>query len=170
MAAIAINLRRVLRAYIAEASKDLDEISYADLIEAARRDLGNDEDFAYAAAEEIISMFVPEILREVMRSRRHESIELAHGYVSLNEGTGVSAMERISRVLEGTGSGGYKSLLVHRKAELLALNERDEKQMATTRRWVGFRSELASKMNNTQLVQDLDPQFLDRAWRRHFQD
>lgn len=162
-----VSPRLALRSWLREVTDDAHEISYTQLTVLAQQEFANDPEFALAAAQEFIAALIPEMLGELMRHRRRDMVSVHSGYVS-GEKVSLSAMDRISRVLEGTGSGGYKSLIEHTKPELLALNERDELQVATTRKWIGFRGELAAKMTNTQIVGDLKPAFVEGTWARYF--
>lgn len=160
--------KQALRTWLAEVTEDAHEVSYSQLTLLAQQEFGDDPEFVHAAATAFIASVLPEVLGEIMRHRRRDMVSVHSGYVS-GERISLSAMDRISRVLEGTGQGGFKSLLEHTKPELLALNERDELQMATTRKWVGFRGDLAAKMNNSQIVADLKPAFIEGTWARYFQ-
>lgn len=164
-----INFRGILRRYIEEFTEGVDEVTYSELIEFAQHDLMVNDEIVLAAAEELVSVLVPEILREVMRGRRHEVVAVSSGFFSQKR-VDETAIERISKVFEGTGHGGYKALFLHRKFELLDLNRRDELQMATTRKWVDFRGELAERMNDTQVVGDLNQTFITNTWNRFFVD
>jgi hypothetical protein len=157
-----------LREILWERWESSDEISTAELIAEIREQHGADMAFLAAFFDEYLVAVVNEILEHFARGSRQAFIRTPGGRVS-REKLEENAKTRLAHVFEANGKGTYRSFLALRKRDLLDLNERDEKVIATRRNWVSFRSDLARRMNMKQTVAEVfSTSEIDAAWRKAF--
>lgn len=160
-------LRVILREFVEHVVDGEDDLKTEELIAYAIKRFDHDQEFLVAAARDVIPVVVPEMLRDVIGRRKQEIMATPSGFVKRDK-LELTARERLSKVFEGTGSG-YKAFLTLKKRDLLQLNERDEKDIATRTRWVAFRADLAERMSDTQPVAAaFTSRQLEDAWKRHF--
>lgn len=161
-------VRVILREFIENVIEGEDNLDRNEIVKYALKRFERDEEFLAAAARDLVPVLVPEVLRAIVSQRREEFVQTPTGAVRRNK-LEETARERLSKVFEATGKG-YQSFLTLRKHNLLALNERDEKEISTRQSWVAFRTDLVKKMNDVKTVADsFTGVELDRAWRKHFE-
>lgn len=158
-------IRSILHEFLVPIVEGEDELDQAQLIDLAFMRFQDDEEFLRAAARDLIPTLVPDVLARIVHQMKGH-VKTSTGYLS-KEALDMTARERYKKVFEGTGSG-YKSLLKLKKKELLDLCERDERTVSTMQAWISFRRELASKMNDDQVVGDLSSRVLENTWNKHF--
>lgn len=168
MALEARALRDIVAEFVQEVLDGSDEIRTTDLVEHALSRFESDEEFARAVARDVISVVVPEVLRSIVHRSKRTMLSTPSGVIR-RDSLEKTARERLSRVFEGTG-GGYRSILDLNKSQLLTLNERDAKQITGLIRWVDFRADLASQMDDSQVVRDLPSGVLTDLWGKHLDD
>lgn len=160
-------LRAILREFIVNVVDGEDEINQDELVAYATKRFADDDEFARAAARDVLPVVVPEVLRKVMHERKDSVVKTSTGYISKAK-IEKTAREKLANIWEGSGSG-YKCILAMRKPHLLALNERDEKQIETMSKWIGLRADLAEKLDAMQIVGDLPSSVLDSLWKKHIE-
>lgn len=161
-------VRVILREFVKQVIEGEDEINTAELLDYAIKRFEGDEEFRVAALRDLLSVLVPDVLAQVVREAKGELVRNATGYVT-NRKVEETTREKLGKVFESSGHG-YKSFLALRKHDLVALNERDAKEVATRQRWIDFRIDLAGRMNDTQPIGDaFTGNELEATWKKHFE-
>jgi len=159
-----------LREFLHERWEQSDQISTTALTTEVRERFGADVTFLTEFFDEYLQDVVEKILAYFARNGRRAFIETSEGFIS-REKLEENARTRLAHVFEASGTGIYRSFLSLDKKQLLELNERDEKTIATRKNWVGFRRDLAGRMTAKQTVAErFSTAELEAAWRKHFSE
>lgn len=161
-------VRVILREFVKNVVDGEDEIDNQEIVQYALSRFAHDAEFTTAAARDCISVMVPDVLGEVIRSMRAEFVSTPSG-AKRRSAIDETARERFAKVFEGTGAG-YKTFLALKKSHLIALNERDSKENQRREQWIALRAGFAKQMNATETVGErFSGPELDAAWKKHFQ-
>lgn len=159
-------VRVILNEFIDEYIDGADEIAADELIAEAEQRFTTDDEFAAAAARDILATLIPVLLRNRI-GRRRDVLETARGGIKRAR-LEQTARERLAQVFESV-DGRYRNLLTMRRPELRSVIADRKTQVAGELRWIkGLRAFEKALPDDTTPLASLPSQRLDEIWQEHF--
>lgn len=160
-----VTVRSVILAVIKDALEDTGEVDQEAVSDFVINYVADDTEMVAALLRETLPALVSDVLQKYVHQQKSEVLRIPTGAISRVK-VEATVRERLAKIFESTRDG-YKPILSLTKAELLDLNERDQRTVDSTMRWIGFRSEIAAAINEGQTAGELPSRVLQSAWNRH---